>query len=276
MIYADSHMHSIFSEDVDNLKGGSISMLCEAAIENGLSYIAVTDHLEIDAEREGTQIPLDISSLRDEIYEAKEKYKGKLELCFGVELGQACHYPEDTERALSEYDFEFIIGSCHAIRGLKDFYYFDYENASDQTLVSIWQSYIEEMNELTNRGGFDTLAHITYPLRYYKKAGKDNLINIKSTGRECFEPIFKKIIEKGISLEVNTSGLRQNHTETLPGDDLIAFYRSMGGRLVTVGSDAHFPSDVGAGIKETYKNLAALGFTHVNYYVNREIRYIKL
>ena len=86
-------------------------------------------------------------------------------------------------------------------------------------------------------GQFDVLAHITYPLRYI----------IGDYGREInldrFQPLIDKlfytIIRKGIVLEVNTSGLRQKINATLPDEELLRRYYGLGGRLVTIGSDAH-------------------------------------
>jgi histidinol-phosphatase (PHP family) len=117
---------------------------------------------------------------------------------------------------------------------------------------------------------FCTLAHITYPYRYFKFGGREHLLALEETGRELFEDILKTVIDKGISLEVNTSGLRQGLGQTLPNTDLIKFYKELGGELITVGSDAHHARDLGADIKETAELLKSLGFKYITRYKDRK------
>ena len=47
------------------------------------------------------------------------------------------------------------------------------------------------------------------------------------------------LIEAGTALEVNASGLRQLPRETYPSAAIVARYRELGGRHVTIGADAH-------------------------------------
>lgn len=51
--------------------------------------------------------------------------------------------------------------------------------------------------------------------------------------------LFHMLIEQGIALEVNTSGLTADGGETMPNESLLTLYRDCGGRLLTLGSDAH-------------------------------------
>ena len=84
------------------------------------------------------------------------------------------------------------------------------------------------------------------------------------------ERLFSLIIEKNIALEINTSGLRQSIGETLPGEDLLRKYYDMGGRLITMGSDAHKPEDIGKGIAEGIALAKKIGFTAVSVYKKRK------
>lgn len=58
--------------------------------------------------------------------------------------------------------------------------------------------------------------------------------------------IFKHLLDKDMVIEINTSSLRKGHSETMPGDELLALYKDCGGRYTTVGSDAHEVLDMGA------------------------------
>jgi len=47
------------------------------------------------------------------------------------------------------------------------------------------------------------------------------------------------LIERGIALEINFSGLRKPYGRLLPETWQIELYREMGGDLFSIGSDAH-------------------------------------
>lgn len=272
----ESHCHSLYSGDVDQKRGSSIEGLCQRALELRLSSIAVTDHLEIDQQMGNIFPPLDNEGIRRDIYTAKEKYKGVLEVIYGTELAQACHDLRKTAKVVGEYKYDFIIGSVHAVRGFPDFSDMEYPVVSDAILGHAWELYLSEMNELVDWGGFDTLAHITYPYRYFKRNGREGIINVFEKGREYYEPILKKIISKGIALEVNTSGLRQGAGTTFPHIDLIKFYRELGGEMLTVGSDAHYACDLAADIPATYETLKSLGFENIVTFRERKPVFHKL
>ena len=69
------------------------------------------------------------------------------------------------------------------------------------------------------------------------------------------DKIFKILIKKNKSLEINVSGLLKELKTTLPDYDLIQRYYELGGRLITVGTDSHSTEYVGKGI-ETGLNIA--------------------
>ena len=272
----ETHCHSIYSGDVNKQKGASIDQIYERACELGLGSLAVTDHLEIHQMMGRIFPPLDNDGIKHDIEEAKQKYAGKVEVVYGVELAQPCHDFEKTDRILSKYKYDFIIGSVHCVRGFPDYSDMEYDKVSDKILYHAWELYLSEMKELVEFGNFDTLAHITYPYRYYHRNGREGVIKVFENGREMFEPILKRIIEKGICLEVNTSGIRQHDGTTFPQTDLIKFYRELGGENVTVGSDAHYACDIASDIKDTYELLKEIGFTHVCTFRERKPVYREL
>ena len=83
------------------------------------------------------------------------------------------------------------------------------------------------------------------------------------------DAVFRALIEKGKALEINTSGLRQNLGVTLPDLPLVRRYRELGGELITIGSDAHCASDVGAGIADGMALAEEAGFHHVTLFQSR-------
>ena len=164
MKLCDMHTHSDNSFDAKS----TVDELCQAALDKGLYAIAVTDHCEAEYICLGEncefgsfdrQIP---QSVRD-IDSAKEKYKDRLLVLRGLELGEPMHDPEQTKHALGYADFDFILASVHNLRGYEDFYYLDYKTVD---IDEILRRYFDELIETASFEHFDSLAHLTYPLRY--------------------------------------------------------------------------------------------------------------
>ena len=63
----------------------------------------------------------------------------------------------------AEFYFDFTIASVHNLRGMDDFYYIDFNEVSVDEILKL---YFAELAETAGFEHFDTLAHLTYPLRY--------------------------------------------------------------------------------------------------------------
>jgi histidinol-phosphatase (PHP family) len=68
------------------------------------------------------------------------------------------------------------------------------------------------------------------------------------------------MVDSGVGLEINTSGLRQSPGETYPAAPIVALFRAMGGRNVTSGSDAHQVDAFAFGLEDGYRVAAGAGF----------------
>ena len=269
MYLADYHTHTKFSfdsrEEPENL--------CQKAIEKGLKAIAITDHF--DCNYDDYEYPLVFNTLerKELIYKLKEKYKGKLDVIYGVELGQPHSRPEIARQLLKDGEFEFVIGSLHNLRELPDFYYFDYTKTKGEILNVIIKKILKETTEVIEFGGIDTLAHLTYIHRYVKAAGND--IDFKIF-YDIIESLYRLLIINNISLEINTSTLWKGYGFSMPNDELLKLYYECGGRLITVGSDAHSGENVGGCVEEAYSKLKSLGFKETTVIINGKKELVSL
>jgi histidinol-phosphatase (PHP family) len=67
---------------------------------------------------------------------------------------------------------------------------------------------------------------------------------------------------KGI--ELNTSSWKYGLPDTQPSRDILRLYKDLGGRIITVGSDAHTSARMGDHLEEAYRILRdEIGFTHI-------------
>ncbi|CDZ24460.1 HisJ family histidinol phosphate phosphatase [[Clostridium] cellulosi] len=264
MTLTDFHIHSDNSPDGEN----SIIEICESAINKRISVIALTDHCEID------KFYHDRYNIgyKQSFVEAKKAisiFSHQLDVRAGVELGQAT-VDLETADMVCELPYDVILGSIHSMPGAEDFYFLKYDNIDVKKLFA---DYLGELKKLTEWGNFNVLAHITYPLRYINGEYGYGL-KTEDFGDE-FEKIFREIIKRGISLEINTSGLRQKIGTTLPDLFLLKLYKSLGGELITLGSDAHRARDVGLGLTQGIEIAKQAGFDRCCIFKNRKPEFIK-
>lgn len=269
---SDSHSHSNFSPDAFEAP----SALCEKAALLGLYSYTLTDHCECNdynGEITGFSYKDNSKECFDVMTALSAKFKSKLNFYKGIELGQPLHNLTAAEDVLTRA-YDFVLCSVHNIKNHEDFYYMDFSNLPKSETKAILKVYFDEILETVNWGKFDSLAHLTYPLRYI--CGEHGInINLDDYQSKINE-IFSLLIEKEKSLEINTSGLRQKIKTTLPSLDLLTQYYKMGGRLVTIGSDAHTVSDLGKGIKEGFETLKLAGFNEFAIYENRKPKLLPL
>ena len=259
MYYADCHSHSKYSFDVGDEPTTQIDALCEAAIKAGMSELAVTDHYEVNGVVEWGERADPVSAAKD-IEAAREKYSDRLRISLGIELGQAEEYPSHVYDLISSMKFDYVLGSIHNLPGRQDFCGYDYGKMDQESIERLFEASLRYLTMLCDFKQINTIAHITYMHRYVTEDGKD--IDFKRHYASIGE-FFRKMIQSGKSLEINTSTMRHGGDRTLPSFELVKYYRELGGEMVTCGSDTHGTKYVGAGIKRAYEMLKEAGFGYV-------------
>lgn len=256
---ADMHTHSIHSFDGND----SCLALCESTVRKGARAIAITDHCDID----GADMDIDVlcpAQLRD-INECREKLGSKIKILKGIEIGQGIYRREETERLLSSYDYDFVLGSLHNLENMEDFYFLDY---SQYDIYELLGKYFDGLLELCQWGAFDSLAHLTYPLRYIVAREKINVDMTRFSGK--IDEIFSLLAEKDKALEINTSGLFMDMRDTLPNISFVKRFKELGGKYITVGSDSHYAEKICQGIETGYDIARECGFDSVVIFEKRQ------
>ena len=188
----------------------------------------------------------------------------------GIELGQATFALDAAQKALSAYDWDFVLGSLHNIEGGTDFYYVDYRSADIEKLTSL---YFKDLYDLVKWNGFDVLSHLYYHLRYIYRQGLE--LDIKKYETEIRE-IFKLLISNGKGIEVNNSSLYDAFGDVIPGLYFLKIYREMGGEIITIGSDAHVEDRVGLGVDYAVGLLKEAGFKAISSFEKRKVSFIDI
>ena len=256
---ADLHTHTLFSFDGD--PAATVTAMCESALKKGLTHLAITDHCDINGEVERLyDFPFDPDGAWNAMMEVKEKYKGRLNVVCGIELGNATQYPEAARAVLDTHPYEFVIGSLHNLRNVPDFCLMNYGHMSDGLISQLFDRALDETLEMVQFDGITTLGHLTYIHRYITLAGKK--LDFKPYYGKI-EAIYRSLIARDIALELNVSTLWKGLGISMPTMELLKLYKDCGGRLITVGTDAHAPENLGKAVRKGYAILETVGFHEV-------------
>lgn len=281
MKYIDCHTHTQFSMDSD----ADINAMIERAVELDLAAYAITDHCECstwypEKHYQNTELfdhfnyAEDFRRSVEAVTALKEKYSGKINLICGTELGQILHDTEAAAIAASDERLDFIIGSVHQIVGEKDFYYIDYEKMSMDEIYDLLERYFKEIYELCRSGIPDVIGHLTYCLRYMKQ--RHNICPDISRFDDIIAESFRELAAMDKGIEINTSGIRQGFGDTFPDLKYVKMFRDLGGKLVTIGSDAHTVEDIAKNADDGFAIARAAGFERLCYFKNRKPYFIEI
>jgi len=260
----DYHVHEHRSRDAPTAR---VADYVKAAEKLGVEEIAFTTHLI-------TVGPDTVISIREEeipgyveeIRRAQEETE--VRLLAGLE---ADYFPEDArniERILSDYDFDFILGSTHYINGL------DIGSPSQLKQLLAGRPLREAMDEYytvwgraVSSGLFDVMAHPDYWRRCL------HLIRGPPTFSEYGDAVYgalDALKRNGVGIEVNTSGLRHGSGGFFPIPEFLHAAAEAGVKYVTVGSDSHSVDTLGTCYREAVAQIKAAGFPGTATYKGRK------
>lgn len=267
----DYHVHTTFSKDSSLEAEEGI----QRAIQMGIKEIAFTDHAELSVWRPNDIIVddlFDIPSYIETMNQYKEKYKDQISIKLGIEIGLQREEKDRIDQLINDYPFDFVIGSSHTIEKYDLYFRKLFEN---KTKEEAYERYFQEVRKIVEEiDSYNVYGHLDVVRRYAYGTYED--ITINHMEREMMEEILKIIIQKGKGIEVNTSGFRYGIHSTNPDIDIIKRYKSLGGEMITVGSDAHKKEDIGYKILETYDLLKDLGYRYITIFERMEPKFVKL
>lgn len=258
----DTHTHTMYSADSQEIP----ERLIEAAINKGIKYLAITDHVDRDylfSDRQTRQIVME--DYIPHIKCLKEKYQDRIYLAIGAEFGYAepaNNMYLDIHRLYPELDI--IINSVHTVNG-KDAYFVEFFRDIDK--VSAYSSYLEAIKRsLDVPYQYDVVSHLGYITR---NAPYPDKAMYYDEYRDRLDEILKTIVAKGKALEVNTRSLSHN-SPFMPSLEIINRYKELGGVYLTFGSDAHQCHQVGNGYDKVKEYLKSIGYKYITSYIKHK------
>lgn len=252
----DGHMH---------LENGPLTVeyvmkFVEAGAKAGLDCIQILDHTHrfiefapmYDALKEAApqqrewfeKKKLEPLSRYHKLIEEMKQMALPIKVRFGLEV---CYAPQDKaliKEILSQYPYDFVIGSIHSIDGLL----YDMRSFSREILWdvkdtnAIYQRYYEIMEDMICSDLFTQIGHPDQLKLFHDEATYDLI--------PTYEKLAKLAIEHHVYMENNTGiHYRYHHEDIGTNQEFLTVLRKHGVGIMTA-SDAHQSDDVGKFIKE--------------------------
>lgn len=264
-IVADMHTHSENSHD----SVCKIEDMCLSQIEKGTNVFAVTDHFDTDSYLD-YDVFTPIEKAYDTVKLLNEKYEEKCILLSGIEISEGFWHKSVLEKITKLVPYDVIIGSVHLVR-YKDltmaYSKIDFSKLAKNIVEEYLDQYFTDVLTMFDTTDFDILAHLTCPLRYIK--GKFNIDINLDLYKDKIDEILKRTVKEEKALEINTSGFGILG-DFMPTVEIIKKYRDMGGKILTLGSDAHIAPNASLNFSEAIKQVKDAGFESLYYYKERK------
>ena len=237
----DQHVHSNFSFDSNEDLENYINV-------SNKNDIVTTEHLDFAnpiINYEDSSI--NYSKYIEEIDSLNKKYSNKF--FSGIEIGYTQKSEKKIEDFLKDKNFNLKLLSIHQ-NGLYDYMCVNKKLISLEALI---QEYFEQMIQaLESSIEFNVLAHFEYGIRIVDISVTD----FDSLASKFLNKIIELIVKKEIAFEVNTKSMYKYKKENLYSY-MIEKHLKKGGKLFTLGSDAHNIKDYAYKFDEARKFLLA-------------------
>ena len=262
----DCHVHTNISHDGIS----SIDTYIKFAYRIGVDEITFTEHYDDYTGLDTKLKTLEVSKYYEEYL--SKKNDSLLKTNFGIEIGLQPDIKNSIKKLVNSYPFDFVIGSSH-ITCKKDMS-MDKSFFEGYTKKEAYLRYFEEVLEnIKIYDEFDVYGHFDYVVRY----GEYNCKKIEYDDfKEILNEILINLIKKEKGIEVNTSGIRYGVGNPHPNIDILKRYKELGGKIITIGSDAHKINDLAKDFDIAFEILENVGFKEVAVYHRRKPDFIKI
>jgi len=237
---------------------GTVDEYIQRAIEIGIDIFGFSEHAPMDFDG-GYRLPLsDMQAYIDEILQAKERYKGEIEILLGFEVDWL---PGHMQPDVLNANVDYLTGSVHFI----DKWSFDNPEFiggwSERDTDEIWRAYFEATEEMVKSKQFDIVGHLDL-IKVFKYLPQKDI-------RVLSKNALKAIKEANMVIELNGAGLRKPIKELYPSPDLLEVIYELN-IPITFSSDAHAVEQIGFGYNEAIEIAKRVGYTQAVTFEQRE------
>jgi len=271
MKIVDCHSHST-EYSFDALQ--TIAELIEDARQKNLGGVCLTDHYDKDVSYStGVEVIFNLPEYFDQLRQIRSQQKlTDPQLLIGIELGWMPYLTPLYNQIAAQWPFDSVILSLHMMDDKKDI--FLDQSIYDQGINAAYSRALIQMVEMMSScPDFNILGHFDYVSRYVP--GRPVRMEYHRLAQE-FDAVFAYLIANNKSIELNTrTALKLSHLGLTgdaiwPDPQIFQRYLEMGGKLISLSSDAHEVGQAGLLFDEAVQYLVKLGVTHLTHFVSRQ------
>ena len=276
-MFADYHVHCEFSDDSREAMEAQVLR----GIELGLQEICFTDHVDYGIKKDhgeadivyqpiedGQLVPLvnvDYPAYFSQLKKLQERYGDQITIRKGLEFGIQSITIADYQKLFAAYEEEldFVLLSVHQIDN-KELWTQDFQK--DKTQQEYNEDYYREIYKIQRSfSDYCVLAHLDL-IRRYDEQGEYPFAKVK----ELIAEILKLAISQDKGIEINTSSWRYGLKDTQPSRAVLELYKDLGGRIITIGSDAHNTRQLADHYQDAQRILKQCGFSQICCFEKRQ------
>ncbi len=247
--------------------------MIQAAVKCNFQSVGISSHGPVPFVTDWNMQADNVEKYVEEVTSLKEKYRGVIDVFFGMELDYipGTGFDSFSQSLISRLDY--YIGSVHYLGKFTDgsMWTVDYsteelvkginENFQGNTRSAV-ETYYGLISEMASRYHPPVIGHIDL----IKKNNKNNLLfnEDESWYRDAAEKCLDTIKAAGSVVEINTGGMARGYTsEQYPSSFIVEL--SMEKNIpVTINSDAHTAEAIDCKLSEMYELIRSMGFERVS------------
>jgi len=251
-MFCDYHIHTEFSDDSRELMENQI----EKAMALGLDEICFTDHVDYGIKKDwsegdiqwrggdGMSDPSDDSAepmanvdypkYFEKLERMRKLYQNHITIRAGLEFGIQSITVDRYEKLYADYKdkLDFVLFSMHQVENQEFWNQAFQAGKSQQEYNEAY--YAEILKTMKMFKNYSVLAHLDLIVRYDKQG-----VYPFEKVEDIIAEILKQAIADGKGIELNTSSWHYGLNDTQPSRNILKLYKDLGGRILTIGSDAH-------------------------------------
>ncbi len=264
-LLCDYHMHTPLCHHAK----GEPTELAAQAVAAGLSEIGFSEHNPM-IRGDWDEWHMEIENLDrylENIRQAQHDHP-QLAIKFGLEVDFIPGHESWIRELATRHAWDYFIGSVHYI---SDSFDIDNPEKIDEWKArspgEIWAAYAERLRMAAGSGLFQILGHLDLPKKFGFYPDEDSV--------PLFAPVLETARDNGVAIEINTAGLRKTCQEMYPSPAILRLAADMG-VLLTLGSDAHAPEEVGMDFDRAIALARSVGYRETCRFTGRELEMIPI
>ncbi|MCS1410434.1 MAG: Histidinol-phosphatase [Verrucomicrobia subdivision 3 bacterium] len=248
---------------------GEPTELAARAVAVGIPEIGFSEHNPM-IRNDWDHWHMEIENLElylEKIHQAQEDHP-QLVIKYGLEVDYIPGHEAWICELADRYPWDYFIGSVHYISDS-----FDIDNPEKIDLwkergpYDVWLAYLEKLTQAAASGLFQVIGHADLCKKFCFYPEQDVM------------PLFCRFLETArdheVAIEINTAGLRKDCREMYPSSNILGLAADLD-VLLTFGSDAHAPEEVGMDFEAAIRLAKSVGYRETCRFTKRQREMVSL